>query len=415
MHGPEGGKSPSSLRQIAPELVIIDSPWSPEFIQELLPAAERTALLYHLSYLCLGGFPKLERLIRERAIETQMLFGSSEAVLMKCVGTSSNLVSSLFPILKKAVEINNPDLALIYLEKAKKWITDITQAVTDMVKRYEEQTKSVSTSSSDVLQEQQETKVKLTKHSDEMKGLEDALAKLEVELMKNADDMKKTEKEIEETSNELQDRIRKYEEEKRRSLLFILFGPLFGGFPDASKIPGVAVKREELSRLDAEKNSLRNKEWEIKIKQTDHQLKLATSKIKMGEIPSPDHLTEVQQCLYHIQQILVNLKKFWEKVGVTLDTMKEKTFNGEDIIKIKELKDMFLDSIEEAGKFWQNFGACCQKAQGVFSIQSKDAYKFLAINPSSLSEEERNRQYKAIMEKLEKISPYGSSVAAITE
>ncbi len=65
------------------ELVLSDTTCNPEFIQELLPSAERTALLYHLSYLCLGGFPKLERLLRERAVETQMLFGSSEAVLLR--------------------------------------------------------------------------------------------------------------------------------------------------------------------------------------------------------------------------------------------------------------------------------------------------------------------------------------------
>ncbi|KAL0150650.1 hypothetical protein M9458_054067, partial [Cirrhinus mrigala] len=64
-------------------VVASDFAWSPEFLQELLPSAKRTALLYHLSYLCLGSFPKLERLIRERALDTQLLFGSSEAVLMK--------------------------------------------------------------------------------------------------------------------------------------------------------------------------------------------------------------------------------------------------------------------------------------------------------------------------------------------
>lgn len=69
-----------------------------------------------------------------------------------------------------------------------------------------------------------------------------------------------------------------------------------------------------------------------------------------GEIPSPVHLTEVQQCLYQIQQILVDLKKFWEKVGVTLDTLKDKTFVGEYIIDLEDLKDEFLASIEEAGK-----------------------------------------------------------------
>jgi len=53
------------------------------FFQELLPSAERTALLYHLSYLCVAKFPKLERVLRECALETQNLFASSEALLQK--------------------------------------------------------------------------------------------------------------------------------------------------------------------------------------------------------------------------------------------------------------------------------------------------------------------------------------------
>ncbi|XDV48202.1 hypothetical protein PO909_017654 [Leuciscus waleckii] len=65
--------------------------------------------------------------------------------------------------------------------------------------------------------------------------------------------------------------------------------------------------------------------------------------------------------------------------------------------------------------FWNSFGAECYRAQGIFSVQSKDAYKFLEINPSSLSENERNAQYKSIMERLKKINPQGSSQAAITE
>ncbi|XP_016323960.1 uncharacterized protein LOC107674493 [Sinocyclocheilus anshuiensis] len=392
----------------------INSPWSPEFIQELLPSAERTALLYHLSYLCLGGFPKLERLIRERAIETQLLFGSSEAVLLKCVGTSSNLVASLFPILKKAVEMNKPVLALRYLEKAKAWISDIITAVDDMVKRYDQQNKSVATCTSNVFEEQEETQEKQTKHSDEMKGLEDALAKLEVELRKNVDDMKKNEKKIKDSTNELQDRIRKYEE-KQRSLFFMVFQILFGVSQDFSKIAGYVAIEDKLSHLETEKNHLRNNEWDIKIRQTDLQLKLATNKIKMGEIPSTVHLTEVQQCLHQIQQVLVDLKKFWEKVGVTLDTLKDKTFVGEDIIDLEDLKDVFLASIEEAGKYWQRFGACSQRAQGVFSVQSKDAYKFLEINPSWLTEEERSKQYASIMKKLKKNGPRGSSTATINE
>ncbi|ROI49014.1 hypothetical protein DPX16_7169 [Anabarilius grahami] len=161
------------------ELDASDSQLSPEFIQDLLPSAERTALLYHLSFLCLGGFPKLERMIRDQAIETQMLFGSSEAVLLK--------------------------------------------------------------------------------------------------------------------------------------------------------------------------DSLRNQGWNIKIRQTDLQLKLANCKIQQGVIPSSVHLTEVQTCLDQIRQILVDLKKFWEKVGVTLDSVKDKTFVGEELIaELEDMKEEFLESIEEA-------------------------------------------------------------------
>lgn len=34
-----------------------------------------------------------------------------------------------------------------------------------------------------------------------------------------------------------------------------------------------------------------------------------------GQMPSVTHLNEVQMCLSRIQQILVQLQKFWEKVG----------------------------------------------------------------------------------------------------
>lgn len=70
-----------------------------------------------------------------------------------------------------------------------------------------------------------------------------------------------------------------------------------------------------------------------------------------GVIPSPVHLVEVQKCLSQIQQILVQLQKFWEKVGSLLDTLKEKTFVNEDLIEhLSDLKQEFVTSIEEAEK-----------------------------------------------------------------
>ncbi|CAM4724439.1 unnamed protein product [Leuciscus chuanchicus] len=397
------------------QVAISDSTWSPEFIQELLPSAERTALLYNLSFLCLGGFPKLERLIRDQATDTQMLFGSSEALLLKCVGTSSNLVTSLFPMLISAVEKNKPVLAVKYLEKARAWINDIIKAVEEIVTRYDQQTRSVKSCTSDVFQEQKETEDKITKQTDEMKGLEDALANLETELRNTCRNMEEIDRRYREKTQEMQDNIRKYEQKKQCSWFLRAFIPFFAVHQDASNMPGIAAKQAELAHIDSEKNGLRNKEWNIKVQQTDLQLKLANSKIKLGAIPSPVHLKEVQRCLDQIRQILVDLKKFWEKVGVMLDTLKDKTFVGEDLIEMCDMKDEFIGSIKEAGKYWKRFGDCCQRAQGIFSVQSKDAYKFLEINPSSLSENERNAQYKSIMEKLKKINPQGSSQAAITK
>ncbi|XP_048031478.1 uncharacterized protein LOC125258533 [Megalobrama amblycephala] len=305
------------------ELVISESSWSPEFIQELLPSAERTALLYHLSLLCLGSFPKLERKIREQAIETQMLFRTTEAVLLKCVGTSSNLVTSLFPILIKAVEKNKPKLAVIYLEKARTWINDIIRG-------------------------------------DEVKAL-----------------MKFNQR-----------------------------------YNDAA----ILAKQAKLNRLVSEKDSLRNKEWNIKIQRTDLQLKLANCKIQQGAIPDPVHLKEVQTCLDRIQQNLVDLKKFWKKVAVMLETLKDKTFVGDVLFEdLEDMKEEFIQSIEDAKLDWKTFGECCQRAQVIFSIQSRTAYKFLEINPSSFSEAERIEQYKFIMAKLRRINPEGSTRAAITE
>ncbi|KAL0156045.1 hypothetical protein M9458_047291, partial [Cirrhinus mrigala] len=67
------------------------------------------------------------------------------------------------------------------------------------------------------------------------------------------------------------------------------------------------------------------------------------------QIPCVSHLDEVQMCLSRIQQILVQLQKFWEKVGSLLDTLKQKTFAGEDWIEeLTDLKEQFLESIDAA-------------------------------------------------------------------
>ncbi|XP_050960549.1 uncharacterized protein LOC127161837 [Labeo rohita] len=406
------------------EVVPSEFSWSPEFLKKLLPSAERTALLYHLSYLCLGSFPKVERLIRERALDTQLLFGSSETVLLKCVGTSQNLVSSLFPMLMKAVEKNKPHLAVKYLEKARAWIDDIIRAVDDIVKRYDHQNHSVATCTSDVIQEQKETEKQKTEFSEEVKSLKKAVEKLEEELSKNAKNVEEIEVKISVKNTELQNCIKSvYSGSCGMDWLAALvpfIGPLIKYIYDTANATDVAAQTRaleaELTRLTSEKSNLQNKEWTIQLKLTELHLQMANSKIQQGVIPSPVHLKDVQKYLSQIQQILLELQKFWQKVGALLDTLKKKTFVNEDLIdELDDMKDDFLRSIEIAGKYWKTFGGCCQSAQSVFSVQSKDAYKFLEINPSSLSEDERKEQCESVMKKLKQITPQGSSTPAITE
>ncbi|XP_056306698.1 uncharacterized protein LOC130218519 [Danio aesculapii] len=399
------------------ELVLSDSVGCPEFIQDLLPSAERTALLYHLSYLCLGGFPRLESLIRERALETQTLFASSGAVLLKCVSTSNNLVKSLFPMLMHAVENNEPSVAVKHLEKARSWIHDIIKDVEDMVYRYEHHNLSVASCTSDVFQEQSDNENQLVEHSDHIKNLNKAIQKLDEEMKKTVQDVANLEKKIEEKNAELERHLEHTSKKSNGMSIMAALVPFFGllikFIVDAATVPGEAAKTQslkaDLSRLTNEKRDLQNKEWDIHVKQTELELELASAKIHLGVIPDPVHLKDVQKCLSQIQQILVDLKKFWEKVASLLDSLQNKTFVAEDLIdELSDMKDDFLMSIEVAEECWARFGSSCQKAQAIFSVQFVDEYKFLDISPSSLTAAQRQQQHDFILNKLNHINTRAS-------
>ncbi|XP_077061428.1 uncharacterized protein LOC143714229 [Siphateles boraxobius] len=406
------------------ELIVSDFSWSPEFVQDLHTSAERTALLYHLSYRCLGSIPKLERLIREQAVETQLLFGSSETVLMKCVGTSSNLVTSLFPGLKQAIEMNKPKLAVTYLEKTKTWIDDIIRAVDDIVNRYDQQNQRVAECISDVIQEQNETEVRQTQQSVEMKRVETAVANLKEELEKNAKDIEEIEKTNQMKNSEIQKCAVNVSRKKHSVGILSSLVPhtpsFINSIYNAITAPGVDDKKYdlsvELSRLTSEKRKLQNKEAKLNVELIDLQLKLDSSNIKQGLIQaSVVHLKDVHSCLSEIQKILVQLKKFWEKVEFMLERLKNKHFVNEFLTDDHDTRNQFLQSIEIAIKFWNTFGQNCQKANSILYVQSKDAYQFLETSPSSLSEGHWKEQYETVMKKLNQINFQEPSTAAITE
>lgn len=396
-------------------MVIRDLTNNSEFDKELLPAAERTALLYHLSYLCLAPFPKLERIIRERAVETQLLFGSSEVILLKCGATSKNLVSSLLPLLKLAVKTKKPLLAIKSLEKAKAWITEIIKGVQDIINRYDTQNRSVASCTSDVIQEKTETAKHKEQTSEELKSHEKALEEFKVEREKILKELEEIETKIQGKNVELQSHVSNVcKKSKGLSIMAAIvpfIGPLIKSIVDTATVPGETAKTQaltnELSQLSSDKSDLRNKEWNIQVKMTDLQLKLATLKIQDGTIPDPVHLGEVQMCLTQIQKILIQLQKFWQSVEVLLESLKKDTFVAEDTIEenmCDEIKDFFITSIDNAEEFWKEFGQSCLRARNIFSLQAKDAYKFLEGTPSPGSEEWK-QEYDSVMGKLNKITP----------
>ncbi|XP_016325278.1 uncharacterized protein LOC107675446, partial [Sinocyclocheilus anshuiensis] len=310
---------------------------SPDFVTELLPSAQCTALLYHLSYLCLANFPKLERELRERAVETQLLFGSSEALLLKCAATSNNLVSTLLPALKVAVENNKSSVAVKSLEKARAWITEIINRVKDMVERYENHNRRVASCTSDVILEKAETDKKKKQTSQEIEALGKVVSGLEEELKKNFEDLRRTEEKIEEKQQVMQNHVRNASRTSNGLSILVALVPFIGAIVksihNTAVGPDVAAKTHalsnEISNLFSEKSDLRNKEWIIQIRLTNAQLKLASKNIEQGSIPNPVHLNEVQKCLSRIQQILIQLQKFWESVCILLEALEDKTFANE--------------------------------------------------------------------------------------
>ncbi|XP_016115979.1 uncharacterized protein [Sinocyclocheilus grahami] len=392
------------------ELVIASSA---DFVTELLPSAQRTALLYHLSYLGLAKFPKLERVLRERAVQTQLLFGSSDALLLKCAATSKNLVTTLLPALKVAVEKDKTILAIKSLEKARAWITEIVDKVEQMVERYDKHNQSVATCTSDVILVKAETVETDEKILQDIQALKGAVLKEEEKLKKNTEEIKRIDEMIALKNQELQNYIRQASG-KRNRLGFLtalvpfvgaLVNAIFGAKIDAGLAAKIQAVSNELSRLSNEKSNLKNLEWSIHVRLTDNQLELARKTIERKSIPNPVHLNDVQTCLTRIQQILIQIQKFWESVSVMLEALKEETFANEPFIEDSEMKDIFLEAIVTAQQHWKAFGESCLYARGIFSLQSKNAYKFLEISPSSLSKDEWKEQYNAVIVQLNKISP----------
>ncbi|XP_062855363.1 uncharacterized protein LOC134318391 [Trichomycterus rosablanca] len=397
--------------------------WEIEFVQELTPASKQIPLLYHLSYLCLAKFPKLERLLRARAVETQILFGESEGILFQCMGTSKNLVKSLFPMLIVAVEKNKATLAVKYLNKAGTWIKEIIDEVQKMLDSYKKHTKDVGTTTSDVITEKDETEKKLQQLSQEIEEMNKGKTKLDQQLNEVAKKLEENEKQTEAKKTELLNHVRDVTQKSSgMSILGVVpfIGSLIKSVYDTATSPDAVTKTKalelELNQLFCDKTSLRTKEWTLELKLIDWQMNLSKLMIDQGVIPEPVHLGEVQQHLSKIQNILMQLIRFWEWVDKALKTMRDQTFTNEDLLEENDsdLKQMFIDSIKSASQVWTDFAAGCSVCVDLFKVQNLKAYAFLEQNPSSLTEEEWQRQYDAVRAELENANKPAELKACIT-
>ncbi|XP_039529095.1 uncharacterized protein LOC120480184 [Pimephales promelas] len=400
------------LQRMADSKMVL-SQWSPTFVEELLPAAEKTALLYRLSYLCLASFPSLERLIRSRAVETQLLFGSSDATMLKCILTSENLVQSLLPMLASAMEKNKPALAVQFLGKARVWIKDIITDVDRIVEKYELHNKDLASSTCDVVNEKREAEKKITEQDQMLKQAEKTLNDLKSELQKTTRDLDETEKKINSKIQEIQAFARSITTTRRGLGIFAAIVPfihlidksIYNAVRDPENVARMEALEAELNHLLAEKTTLRQKQWQVQLKVIDGQMNVARASFEQNSIPDPIHLKDIQSGLTKIQAIMIQLKNFWESVAQMLDYL-EQVFVGEAFIEdLAELKEEFLLSIKTAKEAWNSFGAGCNKTSAIFKLQIKDAYRFLEVSPSSLSKVEWEKEYESVKKQLEKIDP----------
>ncbi|XP_066525996.1 chromosome partition protein Smc-like [Hoplias malabaricus] len=395
----------------------------PGFIDELLPSSQQISLLFQLSYLCLGKFPKLERLLRMRAVETQLLFKSSEAVMLKCVERSQNLVSSLLPKLINAIEKNKTTEAVKDLEEARLRIFEMIQDVDKMLQRYETLNKDVATTTSNIITEKKETEVALQRLSEEQQAIKDSLKKLEEQLKDTNAETEEIQRKIDAKNNQLQREKRDFEVNNAKIGLMTAMVPFFGpiiksvvnsNFPPEA-IANIKRLEAELNGLHSSKASAKQRAWDLQVQLIDKRKSLAKIQTDQGIIPKPTHLQDVQVYLSKNQKVFIELKAFWNKVHSLLGVIKDKNFVGEDLIDYPDLKEKFLKSIHTSSEIWGMFGASCNKSVQIFQSQANDAYKFLEIDPASLSTEEWQKQYDHVKNQLEDLKVSGNLATSAIE
>ncbi|XP_067825103.1 uncharacterized protein [Heptranchias perlo] len=381
-----------------------------DFFVDLLPEAEKVALHFELSHLYLAKNSDLEKEIRSRASTSRLLFNSSSNLLLRCAVTSENIVSSLFPILRLAAENNDIGLAQSTFTETREWIKGIHTAAVDLRDRFSSFHQKVNSDCSLVLstrnKNQNETKMK----QEEMKAQQEHMNSLnEKKKQINADiDLIKKKINIEEVKKQkLMDEIRRKDE------LFAIGSaviPLFGWIACAVNtfiVSPVDVKNlnqldVEIGRLWSQKKDLEKQKENLEYNIFTEQMKLISTQLEEGFIISEtENLKYVESHLCKAQEVLEVIINFWEQAAMVINGLEQKTKVPEMFLQnLKKYQEQFLKSLEIAEKMWQLFSSYCLESKNKYDAGTKDLYKFLAISPSSLSQEELKKRITAANLKL---------------
>lgn len=163
-----------------------------------------------------------------------------------------------------------------------------------VIVRYEKHNHSVVSSTSDVILEKTETEKRKAQTTKEIEAQELVVKDLEDQLKNNNEKIKQIEANIAQKNAELYNHVKDTSTKSNGLGIFAALvpfvGPLVKSIFDAKTGSGVAAKIQvlssELSQLSIEKSSLMNIEWNIHVRMTDMQLKLASMKIENGKILS---------------------------------------------------------------------------------------------------------------------------------
>ncbi|KAJ8245184.1 hypothetical protein GJAV_G00274200 [Gymnothorax javanicus] len=392
---------------------VVIGPWEdlhldiPQSLQDFASAAEMTALLFHISYHSLAKFPDLERIIRANAVEAQKAFNFSEVLLWQCISASDNMVTILFPVLITSVQRREAPLAVKYLGKAEGWIEVVIRDIDQMVVEYGKLIQNVARATSDVNTVKVQTDQKTEKLNRERNALEGKVAGLQREEKAKQFELAENEMEREAASKDLQ----KHGDDIAgrgfdigvailRRLSFFRGQRAINSSEDSGRL---RMARDEIRGLQDKRANLSRELGKIQTELMHCQSQLSKSLIEL--VPDPVHLPEVQQNLIRVQEILLQLKSFWEKIEVLIGYLQQKNFVGEEMIDLtEERKDELLLTIEKAKKAWIQFKEECMKSVIIFAVQNNNAYKFLETSPSSLTDEEWEEQYNDLKTRLE--NPY---------